>query len=60
MMRKILLCAALIFALASCEKDTSRKVVMAKPPVAAFFFMPIYEKGAPINHHHCMANGLGL
>lgn len=45
-MRKILLCAALIFALASCEKDTSRKVVMAETPDGhPFFFMPIYEKG---------------
>ena len=45
-MKEILICAALILTLASCEKDASRKVVTAETPDGhPFYFMPVHENG---------------
>lgn len=45
-MKELLICAVLIFSLASCEQDASRKVVMAETPDGhPFYFMPVHENG---------------
>lgn len=45
-MNKLLVLAALVVSLASCKKDASREVILAKTPDGrAFQFMPIYEDG---------------
>ena len=45
-MKKFLLCTVLVFLLASCERDASRRVVEAETPDGQpFHFMPVHENG---------------